>query len=153
MTTIFLKIFVFMRRLVEAICLLSWHLLFHFVHLPARAHCEYYFIISGRNCKYVVRFQVLTATSMKMIVFWGITSCRFLEVYRRFRGAYCLHHKQSTSTRLHCHVLVCVLRITLNGITYIAWTLKPTLTITMKLKAKRRLECIEHSCCFNFSKE
>jgi hypothetical protein len=39
---------------------------------------------------YFARFQVLTAASMKMIAFWDITSCSLIEVYRRFRGAYCL---------------------------------------------------------------
>jgi hypothetical protein len=38
-----------------------------------------------------VRFQVLTAASMK-IAFWDIASCSLVEVDRRFRDAYCLHH-------------------------------------------------------------
>jgi hypothetical protein len=40
-----------------------------------------------------VRFQVLTAASMKMTVFWDIAPCSLVEVYRRFRGACCLHHQ------------------------------------------------------------
>jgi hypothetical protein len=39
-----------------------------------------------------VRFQDLTAASMKMIAFWDIAPCS-LEVGRRFKGAYCLHHR------------------------------------------------------------
>jgi hypothetical protein len=35
----------------------------------------------------LVRFQVLTAASMKMAVFWVIAPCSLVEVYRRFRGA------------------------------------------------------------------
>jgi hypothetical protein len=36
-----------------------------------------------------VRFEVLTASSMKTTVFW--------VVYQHFRGAYCLHHQGDTS--------------------------------------------------------
>jgi hypothetical protein len=40
----------------------------------------------------LVRFQVLTAASMMFrAVFWDILPCKI--VYRRFRGAYCLHHQ------------------------------------------------------------
>jgi hypothetical protein len=38
-----------------------------------------------------VRFQVLTAASMKFRVFWDVAPCSHVEVYRHFRGAYCLH--------------------------------------------------------------
>jgi hypothetical protein len=40
-----------------------------------------------------VRFQVLTATSVKMRAFWDIAPCS-LGVYRRFRRAFCLHHQR-----------------------------------------------------------
>jgi hypothetical protein len=33
--------------------------------------------------RWVVRFQVLTATSMKMAVFWEVEPCSLVEVYRR----------------------------------------------------------------------
>jgi hypothetical protein len=39
------------------------------------------------------RFQVLTATSMKMTSFWDTAPCSLVDVDRRFRGAYCLHHQ------------------------------------------------------------
>jgi hypothetical protein len=36
-------------------------------------------------CSFViVRFQVLTAASMKMAVFWVVAPCSLVEVYRRF---------------------------------------------------------------------
>jgi hypothetical protein len=38
-----------------------------------------------------VRFQVLTAASMKMAVFEVVVPCSLVEVYRRFRGTCCLH--------------------------------------------------------------
>jgi hypothetical protein len=38
----------------------------------------------------VVRFQALTAMSLKMTVFWDIASCSLVEVYWRFRGSHCL---------------------------------------------------------------
>jgi hypothetical protein len=31
--------------------------------------------------------------SMKMAVFWVIAPCSLVQVYRRFRGACCLHHQ------------------------------------------------------------
>jgi hypothetical protein len=40
-----------------------------------------------------VRFQVLTAASTKMAVFWDVAPCSLVEVYRLFRGACCLHHQ------------------------------------------------------------
>jgi hypothetical protein len=40
-----------------------------------------------------VRFQVLTEASMKFTVFWDVAPCSHVEVDRRFRGAYCLHHQ------------------------------------------------------------
>jgi hypothetical protein len=40
-----------------------------------------------------VRFQVLTAAAgMSFRVFWDVAPCSRVEVNRRFRGAYCLHH-------------------------------------------------------------
>jgi hypothetical protein len=46
-----------------------------------------------------VRFQILTAASMKFKVFWNVASCSRFEVDRRFRDAYCLNyqgdHRQS----------------------------------------------------------
>jgi hypothetical protein len=34
----------------------------------------------------LARFQVLTAASMKMAVFWDVAPSSLVEVYRRFRG-------------------------------------------------------------------
>jgi hypothetical protein len=39
-----------------------------------------------------VRFQVLTAMSMKFRVFWDVMPCSQVDVDRRFRGVYWLHH-------------------------------------------------------------
>jgi hypothetical protein len=41
---------------------------------------------SKSRCIYV-RFQVLTATGMKMAVLWVVAPRSTVEVYRRFRGA------------------------------------------------------------------
>jgi hypothetical protein len=41
--------------------------------------------------KIVVRFQVLTAASMKITVFWDVAPCSLVEV--RFRGARCHRHQ------------------------------------------------------------
>jgi hypothetical protein len=40
-----------------------------------------------------VRFQVLTAASMKMAVFWDVAPCSLVDIGRRFTGAYCPHHQ------------------------------------------------------------
>jgi hypothetical protein len=41
----------------------------------------------------LVRFQVLTATSMKMAVLWDVAPCSLVEIDQRFRGDSCLHHQ------------------------------------------------------------
>jgi hypothetical protein len=43
-----------------------------------------------------MRFEVLTAASMKMAVFWVIAPCSLVEVYQYFRGTCCLHHHGSS---------------------------------------------------------
>jgi hypothetical protein len=40
-----------------------------------------------------VGFEALTAVSTKMAVFWVVAPCSLVEVYQRFRGACCLHHR------------------------------------------------------------
>jgi hypothetical protein len=40
-----------------------------------------------------MRFEVLTVASMKMTVFWGVTPCSLVDVYRRFKDYYCLYHQ------------------------------------------------------------
>jgi hypothetical protein len=40
-----------------------------------------------------VLIQVLTTTSMKMVIFWDVAACSLVDIDRRFRGAYCLHHR------------------------------------------------------------
>jgi hypothetical protein len=41
----------------------------------------------------VVGFEVLTAVSTKMAVFWVVAPCSLVEAYQRFRGPCCLHHQ------------------------------------------------------------
>jgi hypothetical protein len=48
-----------------------------------------------------VSFEVLTAASMKMAVFWVAATCGLVKVYRCFRGACCFRHRpydEATST-------------------------------------------------------
>jgi hypothetical protein len=40
-----------------------------------------------------MRFQVLLATSMKMVVFWVFAPCSLMDIDQRFRGVYCLHNQ------------------------------------------------------------
>jgi hypothetical protein len=44
------------------------------------------------NMNRFVTFQVLTAGSMKITDFCDTALCSFIEVDRRFRDLYCLHH-------------------------------------------------------------
>jgi hypothetical protein len=45
-----------------------------------------------------VRFQVLTAASMKKTVFWVVAPYSLVEVYLRFSGACCLHYQGDESS-------------------------------------------------------
>jgi hypothetical protein len=48
-----------------------------------------------------VGFEVLTAVSTKMAIFWVVAPCSLVEDYQRFRGPCCLHHQgDASSTRL-----------------------------------------------------
>jgi hypothetical protein len=57
----------------------------------------------------MLKFEILTAVTMKNTVFWDATPCNLIEVYRRFVGTYCLHlqgrgisraRKQASSARI-----------------------------------------------------
>jgi hypothetical protein len=48
-----------------------------------------------------LRFQVLTATGMKMTVLGDIAPCSLVEIEWRFRGAYCLHHQGNDGGSKH----------------------------------------------------
>jgi hypothetical protein len=49
--------------------------------------------IHNENLLHSVGFEVLTAVSTKMTVFWVVAPCCLVEVYERFRGPCCLHHR------------------------------------------------------------
>jgi hypothetical protein len=40
----------------------------------------------------IVGFEVLTAVSTNISVFWVVAPCSLAEVYQRYRGPCCLHH-------------------------------------------------------------
>jgi hypothetical protein len=40
-----------------------------------------------------VGFDVLTAVSTKMAVFWVVAPCSLVEAHQRFRGTCCIHHQ------------------------------------------------------------
>jgi hypothetical protein len=46
-----------------------------------------------------MRFQVVTAASLKMTDFWDIALCSLIGVDRRFRGAYLLRHQATPTGR------------------------------------------------------
>jgi hypothetical protein len=45
----------------------------------------------------LVGFEVLTAVSTKMAVFWVVAPCGLVEIYQRFRGPCYLHHQGDES--------------------------------------------------------
>jgi hypothetical protein len=51
----------------------------------------------GKRVK--LRFHVLTATSMEMAVLYDVVPCNLVEIDRRFRGTYCLHHHDDEAHR------------------------------------------------------
>jgi hypothetical protein len=46
-----------------------------------------------------MRFQVLLVVAMKMAFLWVVVSCSPVEVYRHFRGTFCLHYKVIASSK------------------------------------------------------
>jgi hypothetical protein len=50
----------------------------------------------------LLRFQVLTAASMKIRAFWDAAPCNLVGADRRFKGAYCLHHQGDRWALLKC---------------------------------------------------
>jgi hypothetical protein len=50
-----------------------------------------------------MRLKVLTAANMKMIVFWDTAPCSLVEIDRRFRDAYCLHHRPDDEGNKHLY--------------------------------------------------
>jgi hypothetical protein len=55
---------------------------------------------SSRNGTRQVGFEILTALSTKMAVFWVVAPCSLVEVYQRFRGPCWLHHQGEDYTAL-----------------------------------------------------
>jgi hypothetical protein len=51
------------------------------------------YVVNWGLYTFLARFQVFTAASLMTTVFWDVAPCSLVEVYRRFRGAYCLHHR------------------------------------------------------------
>jgi hypothetical protein len=41
-----------------------------------------------------MRFQVLTATNVKIVLFWDIALCSLVDTERRFRAPHCLQHQE-----------------------------------------------------------
>jgi hypothetical protein len=51
----------------------------------------------------LLRFQVLTAASMMMAVFWDIAPCSLVEVYRCFRGALMMETVSTSETSVNSY--------------------------------------------------
>jgi hypothetical protein len=56
--------------------------------------CTYGYV----NMVLCVGFQVVTAASMKISVFWVVALCSQVEIYQSFRGTCCLHHQGDESS-------------------------------------------------------
>jgi hypothetical protein len=61
--------------------------------------------ITLRGMRKHLGFEVLTAVSTKMAVFWVVAPCSLVEVYQRFRGPCCLHY-QGDETHHVCLLLI-----------------------------------------------
>jgi hypothetical protein len=61
------------------------------ISIPNFGKYKVYFHQKNTEC--LVGFEVLTAVSMKIAVFWVVAPCSLVEVYQRFRGPCCLHHQ------------------------------------------------------------
>jgi hypothetical protein len=46
-------------------------------------------------------FEVLTAVSTKMAVFWVVAPCSLVDVYQCFRGPCCLNHQDKTLVNIY----------------------------------------------------
>jgi hypothetical protein len=46
-----------------------------------------------------MRFSVLTAVNMSMLVYWVVTPCGLVGRYKRFGGTYCFHLLDAVSTQ------------------------------------------------------
>jgi hypothetical protein len=58
-----------------------------------KIHLSFHEYKKRRNKYMRVGFEVLTAVSTKMAVFWIVAPSSVVEVYRRFRGPCCLYHQ------------------------------------------------------------
>jgi hypothetical protein len=62
---------------------------------------------------------------LKMTVFWDVAPCSLAEVYRRFRGAYCLHYQSlmmetgSASNTEKSEIFACVFEPPLSTLSFI----------------------------------
>jgi hypothetical protein len=59
---------------------------------------------SAANLPYLVRFQVLTAASIKFRVFWVVALCSHFEVDRCFRGALMMEAVCTSETSVNFNV-------------------------------------------------
>jgi hypothetical protein len=47
-----------------------------------------------------MRFEVLTATSMKKVVFWDVAPCSLVDIDRHFKGVHCLRYADVGGSKL-----------------------------------------------------
>jgi len=51
--------------------------------------------MTQEKAKKLLRSEMLTVVTLKIIAFRDVTSCGSLDVYRCYRGTYCLHRQGS----------------------------------------------------------
>jgi hypothetical protein len=64
-------------------------------------YCIYTYVKIGIVTDLIVRFQVLTAASMKMTDLWDLSPYSLVKVYRLFRSANSLHHNCDDGCNTH----------------------------------------------------
>jgi hypothetical protein len=50
----------------------------------------------------ITSITIYVATNTNMTVFWDVALCSLVEINRRFRDAYCLHHQGDEASFLLC---------------------------------------------------
>jgi hypothetical protein len=59
---------------------------------PSR-HPNFFVMLAEQVHRWSQACEYNTSWNLILSVFWDVASCSLVEVYRRFRGAFCLHHQ------------------------------------------------------------
>jgi hypothetical protein len=66
-----------------------------------REHRNTPFILDNKTDKFHKRSEISVSHGEYEDVFWVVAPCSLVEVYERFRGAFCLHHQGTSETSVN----------------------------------------------------